>query len=137
MALSTVRLLRASALKNVDSVIAAVLLCVYGGLSLTSYFPGFHNHGPVKHQSCCENSSRCTTGDSAALETVVGPSGHEQSHRPCMACLWQAMAKRHIEPVSIAGLFDCFLCTDVSHPADPKLPTPAYRLPETRAPPLS
>lgn len=99
MALSTVTPCRRFAPKSVSTVIGAALVCVYGALSLTSYFPAFHNHSLLARTPCCGNDeANCDISHSRAHhapDTALRSGGNdEHAHGPCMACLWQAMKRR-------------------------------------------
>jgi hypothetical protein len=88
-----------SAARSVKAVFGAALLCVYGALCLISYFPALHNHVPLARAACCGNDkANCDISHKHDHHTpgaaLRSGGDNERAHGACIACRWQAMAKK-------------------------------------------
>jgi len=72
------------------------VLIIYSCICLLSHFPAFHNHDFSVDGSCCQNGTFCAVSHGFIdhdIQTVLSVSQPVHQHGPCMACMWQAMAK--------------------------------------------
>lgn len=141
MALSTVDILTYCMRSDLRKVLSAALVALYGALSLTSHFPALHNHGPTardacccKAESCCEIPHRHVPHRPSTGSRYTGQPGH--AHGPCMACMWQATAKRQAESyVALPATTTPLLLREYEIPNEVLHYSTSPRLQQPRAPP--
>lgn len=139
MALSTVDIPDYSMRGAMQKAFCILILALYGALCLTSYFPALHNHGPLAtHTCCCDCEKSCDISHNHAHHNPAAEFHSDgqlvQTHGPCMACMWQSMAKREAASHFAPQMPTLLLQQEYDIPSNPHYCT-SLRLQQSRAPP--
>ena len=120
--------------------ISAMLLLLYSCTSLLSHFPAFHNHGPTVINTCCQKNESCCTDSRGVVHThtaavLTSGCGVRQIGGPCMACMWQALAKRQADLCNPMPIITPILLRKFKIPKESSFSQTSLRKKQPRAPP--
>ena len=116
----------------------SLLLVLYATICLVAHFPILHNHNLLETKNCCQSNDSCSKGVNYSDFSQMSLDSSDHPEKPaCVACLWQAMAKKNrcvfqakefslheIEAAPVLSDGQLYQCN-------------VYLLPESRAPPVS